>query len=135
MPVGCTIPLFEGHGGLSEGAGLAAGDRVAEARITRMKDGRKRLAPKLEQAVDIEIGAMVATTVQTMDGGDTASFGGDALAAARLRECRTRAAMSGRLGLRGPKNRLRSGGGSAGACGVSRPDDRYRKDGFVWTEE
>ena len=46
-----------------------------EARITKMKDGRTRLAHKLEQAVDMETGAVVATTVQTMDGGDTASLG------------------------------------------------------------
>ena len=46
-----------------------------EARITRMKDGRTRLAHKLEQAVDMESGAVVATTVQSMDGGDTASLG------------------------------------------------------------
>ena len=39
-----------------------------------MKDGRTRLAHKLEQAVDMETGAVVATTVQTMDGGDTASL-------------------------------------------------------------
>ena len=45
-----------------------------EARIARMKDGRTRLAHKLEQAVDMETGAVVATTVQTMDGGDTASL-------------------------------------------------------------
>ena len=45
-----------------------------EARITKMKDGRTRLAHKLEQAVDMETGAVVATTVQTMDGGDTASL-------------------------------------------------------------
>ena len=46
-----------------------------EARITRMKDGRTRLAHKLEQAVDMESGAVVATTIRTMDGGDTASLG------------------------------------------------------------
>ena len=45
-----------------------------EARITRMKDGTTHLAHKLEQAVDLETGAVVATTVQTMDGGDTASM-------------------------------------------------------------
>jgi len=45
-----------------------------EARITKMKDGRTRLAHKLEQAIDMESGAVVATTVQTMDGGDTASL-------------------------------------------------------------
>ena len=45
-----------------------------EARITKMKDGRTRLAHKLEQAVDMETGAVVAVTVQTMDGGDCASL-------------------------------------------------------------
>ena len=45
-----------------------------EARITKMKDGRTRLAHKFEQAVDMETGAVVAATVQTMDGGDTASL-------------------------------------------------------------
>ena len=45
-----------------------------DARITKMKDGRTRLAHKLEQAVDMETGAVVATTVQTMDRGVTASL-------------------------------------------------------------
>ena len=45
-----------------------------EARITKMKDGRTRLAHKFEQAVDMETGAAVAVTVQKMDGGDTASL-------------------------------------------------------------
>ena len=44
-----------------------------EARIKRMRDGRTRLAHKLEQAVDLETGAVVATTVQTTGGG-TASL-------------------------------------------------------------
>lgn len=48
------------------------GDR--EARITRMKDGRTRLAHKLEHAVDMESGALTALTVQSMKGGDTASL-------------------------------------------------------------
>ena len=45
-----------------------------EARIAKMKDGGTRLAYKLEQATDMDTGAVVATTVQTMDGGDTASL-------------------------------------------------------------
>ena len=45
-----------------------------EARITKMKDGRTGLAHKFEQAVDMETGAVVAVTVQTMEGGDTASL-------------------------------------------------------------
>ena len=45
-----------------------------EARITKMKDGRTHLAHKLEQAADMDSGAIVAVTVQTMDGGDCASM-------------------------------------------------------------
>ena len=45
-----------------------------EARIARMKDGSTHMAHKREQAVDMEGGAVVAVTVQTMDGGDTASL-------------------------------------------------------------
>ena len=44
-----------------------------DAQITKMKDGRTHLAHKYEHAVDLESGALVAVTVQTMDGGDTAS--------------------------------------------------------------
>lgn len=39
-----------------------------------MKDGRTHLAHKLEQASDMDSGAVVAVTVQTMDGGDCASM-------------------------------------------------------------
>ena len=45
-----------------------------DARITKMKDGRTHLAHKYEHAVDMETGALVGVTVQTMDGGDTASL-------------------------------------------------------------
>ncbi len=45
-----------------------------DARITKMKDGRTHLAHKLENAVDMDKGTLVAMTVQTMDGGDTASL-------------------------------------------------------------
>ena len=45
-----------------------------DARITKMKDGRTRLAHKLEVGVDMETGAVAGVTVQTMDGGDTASL-------------------------------------------------------------
>ena len=45
-----------------------------EARTAKMKDGRTHLAHKLEQAADMDSGAIVAVTVQTMDGGDCASM-------------------------------------------------------------
>jgi transposase len=45
-----------------------------DARITRMKDGRTHLAHKLEQAADMETGAIVGLTVQHADKGDTATL-------------------------------------------------------------
>lgn len=44
-----------------------------EARITKMKDGRTHLAHKVEQAVDLGSGAVVAVTIQGADQGDTAT--------------------------------------------------------------
>ena len=43
----------------------------ADARITKMKDGRTHLAHKAEHAVDLETGAIVAVTLQAADRGDT----------------------------------------------------------------
>ena len=43
----------------------------ADARITRMKDGRTHLAHKAEHAVDLETGAIVSVTIQGADQGDT----------------------------------------------------------------
>lgn len=45
-----------------------------DARITKMKDGRTHLAHKLEQAVDMETGAVVALSVQPADRGDCQSI-------------------------------------------------------------
>ena len=44
-----------------------------ESRITKMKDGRTRLAYKAEHAVDLESEAIVAATVQAADVGDGSS--------------------------------------------------------------
>lgn len=44
------------------------------ARLTRMKDGRTKLAHKAEHAVDLADGAVLAVTVQPADRGDTASY-------------------------------------------------------------
>ena len=41
-----------------------------DAKITKMKDGRTHLAHKVEHAVDLETGAIVAVTVQDADDGD-----------------------------------------------------------------
>ena len=44
------------------------------ARITKMKDGRTKLAHKAEHAVDLADGAVLAVTVQPADRGDTSSY-------------------------------------------------------------
>jgi len=44
------------------------------ARITKMKDGRTKLAHKAEHAVDLSDGAVLAVTVQPADRGDTSSY-------------------------------------------------------------
>jgi len=46
----------------------------ADAKITKMKDGRTHLAHKAEHAVDLETGAVVAVTLQPADRGDTTSI-------------------------------------------------------------
>ena len=45
-----------------------------EAEITKMKDGRTRLAYKAEQAVDLDTGVIVATTAHPGASGDTTSI-------------------------------------------------------------
>ena len=45
-----------------------------DSKITKMKDGRTQLAHKVEPAVDLETGAMVAVTVQGAGQGDTTSM-------------------------------------------------------------
>ena len=44
------------------------------ARITKMKDGRTKLAHKAEHAVDLADGAVLAVTVQPADRGDTSNY-------------------------------------------------------------
>ena len=46
----------------------------ADARITKMKDGRTHLAHKAEHAVDLDSGAVLAVTLQEADKGDTATL-------------------------------------------------------------
>ena len=45
-----------------------------DARITKMKDGRTHLAHKVEHAVDLETGALLAVTLCAADEGDTESL-------------------------------------------------------------
>jgi transposase len=54
----------------------------ADAKITKMKDGRTHLAHKAEHAVDLETGAILAVTLQGADIGDTTSLRETLMAAA-----------------------------------------------------
>ena len=54
-----------------------------EARITRLKDGRTRLAYKPEHAVDLDSGAVLAAEIHPADQGDTTTLAGTLEAAAR----------------------------------------------------
>ncbi|MEO8051569.1 MAG: hypothetical protein ABI833_14210, partial [Acidobacteriota bacterium] len=56
------------------------------ARITKMKDGRTKLAYKAEHAVDLASGALLAVTVQPADRGDTTSYAETLEAAQRATE-------------------------------------------------
>jgi transposase len=53
------------------------------ARVTKLKDGRTKLAYKAEHAVDLAFGALLAVTVQPADRGDTKSYA-ETLDAAQL---------------------------------------------------
>jgi transposase len=57
-----------------------------DAKITKMKDGRWRLAHKAEHAVDLETGAIVAVTLQGADEGDTSTIVETVIAAAHQLE-------------------------------------------------
>ena len=54
-----------------------------DARITRLKDGRTRLAYKAEHAVDLDTEAIVAAAIHAADQGDTTTIAGTLEAATR----------------------------------------------------
>ena len=53
-----------------------------DAKVAKMKDHRTHLAHKVEHAVDLDTGAVVAVTVQGADTGDTTTIGDTTVAAA-----------------------------------------------------
>jgi transposase len=57
-----------------------------DARITKMKDGRTHLAHKVEHAVDMKTGVVLAVTVQGADQGDTTTIQETTIEAARQLE-------------------------------------------------
>jgi transposase len=67
-----------------------------EARITRLQDGRTRLAYKPEHAVDLDTEAIVAADIQPADRGDTTTLGDTLEAAARGLDAAGRAPTSER---------------------------------------
>ena len=81
------------------------------ARITRMKDGRTKLAHKAEHAVDLASGALLAVTVQPADRGDTTSYA----------ETLDAGAERGREGASAGDRRSRDGQGLSQQRGVGGP--------------
>src|SRR5215470_2529513 len=61
----------------------------ADARITKMKDGRTHLAHKAEHAVDMKTGAVLAVTLQDANAGDTATICETLIAVAEQMEALT----------------------------------------------
>jgi transposase len=65
-----------------------------DAKITKMKDGSTHLAHKVEHAVDMETGAVVAVTLQGADQGDTTTYV-ETLSEAGMQIAETAAAVNG----------------------------------------
>src|SRR5215831_12057357 len=78
-----------------------------DARIAKMKDGRTRLAHKAEHAVDMDMGAIVAVTLQAADQGDTSTLdetlceAGEQLAEQIRREAESRPQDKAKVHLKG----------------------------------
>ena len=88
----------------------------ADARITKMKDGRTHLAHKAEHALDLETGAVVAVTVQGADRGDTTTVKETFLEAAeQLEEVGNEAAAEERMNAQGLEEVVTDKGYHSGA--------------------
>ena len=72
-----------------------------DAKVTQMKDGRTHLAHKVEHAVDLETGALVAVTLHGADVGDTTSLLATTLTAAEQLAAVHASAPTGLIGDRG----------------------------------
>src|SRR5213593_846152 len=71
-----------------------------DAKVTQMKDGRTHLAHKVEHAVDLETGALVAVTLHGADVGDTTSVLATTLTAAEQLAAVQASAPTALLGIR-----------------------------------
>ena len=72
-----------------------------DAKVTQMKDGRTHLAHKVEHAVDLETGALVAVTLHGADVGDTTSLLATTLTAAEQLEAAHAAVPTALVGDKG----------------------------------
>jgi transposase len=92
-----------------------------DARITKMKDGSTHLAHKVEHAVDMDTGAVVAVTLQEADLGDTTTVqatlaeAGTAVAELIEREADTRPAEKPQMNLGGVEEVVADKGYHSGA--------------------
>jgi transposase len=93
----------------------------ADARITKMKDGRTHLAHKAEHAVDLDTGAVVAVTLQEADKGDTTTVdltlceAGVAVAELAVREAEERLDEKPKVNVNGIEEMVADNGYHSGA--------------------
>ena len=94
----------------------------ADARITKMKDGRTHLAHKAEHAVDLDTGAVVAVTLQEADKGDTTTLdvtlceAGETVAALAVREAELHPETAPQVNVQGIEEMVADKGYHSGAA-------------------
>jgi len=94
----------------------------ADARITKMKDGRTHLAHKAEHAVDLDTGAVVAVTLQEADKGDTTTLdvtlceAGEAVAELAVREAELHPDTAPKVNVKGIEETVADKGYHSGAA-------------------
>ncbi len=93
----------------------------ADARITKMKDGRTHLAHKAEHAVDLDTGAVVAVTLQEADKGDTTTLdvtlceAGEAVTDLAVREAKLHPGSAAKVNLKSIEEMVADKGYHSGA--------------------
>ena len=94
----------------------------ADARVTKMKDGRTHLAHKAEHAVDLDTGAVVAMTLQEADKGDTATLdvtlqeAGETVADLAVREAELHPEARAKVNIKGIEEMVADKGYHSGAA-------------------
>ena len=104
----------------------------ADARVTKMKDGRTHLAHKAEHAVDLDTGAVVAVTLQEADKGDTTTLditlceAGEAVTELAEREVRLHPDAEPKVNLKSIEEMVADKGYHSGALLVQVGDRKVR---------